>query len=89
MPRNRNNNNNNNNNSNSGLILLDDYHIDIEYPRQPIRPVKDFLKNNYWELLECSICLNEVDCKNCFCLMDCGHSFHLCCILKCKNCPLY
>ena len=92
MPRNRNNNNNNNN---GGLILLDEYHLDLDHPREPIRPVKDFLKNNYWDMLkakgdkiECSICLSDIDCKNCFSLMNCGHSFHLCCIIKCNNCPL-
>jgi len=86
MPRNRNN--------RSNLIVLDDSTIDVNIP-EPIRPVKDFLKNQFWELkkskeesMECSICLSEIDCKNCFSLLSCGHSFHLCCIFKCSNCPL-
>lgn len=87
MPRNR-------NNRNGSLIVLDESTMDIDIP-EPIRPVKDYLKNQFWELkkskeesMECSICLSEIDCKNCFSLLSCGHSFHLCCIFKCSNCPL-
>ena len=57
--------------------------------------VSDFLKNNYWDMMrelkktqECSICLNEMDCKKCFTLLNCGHSFCLCCIIRCQACPL-
>ena len=86
MPRNRNNRNN--------LIVLDETSMELDY-QEPIRPVKDFLKNQFWDLkkekkesMECSVCLSEIDCKNCFSLLSCGHSFHLCCIFKCSSCPL-
>ena len=86
MVRNRNNRNN--------VIVLDEVSMDLDY-KEPIRPVKDYLKNQMWDLLkdkgekiECSICLSEIDCKNCYSLLTCGHSFHLCCVFRCKNCPL-
>lgn len=83
--------------SNNVPILIDEYMLtDItESPKDPVKIVKDHLKNNYWELLnksgqkvECSICMEEVDCKMCFALLSCGHSFHLCCVIKCKSCPV-
>ena len=43
MPRRR-------NNFNNGVIVLDEY--SIESPREPIRVAKDFLKNNYYDLLK-------------------------------------
>ena len=83
-----------NRNNQGNLIVLDDNMMEIDF-QEPIRPVKDFLKNQFWEMkkdkqetLECSICITEIDCKNCFSLLTCGHSFHLCCIFKCTNCPL-
>ncbi len=82
------------NNRNPNLIVLDEMSMDIDY-QEPIRVVKDYLKNQMWDLkkekgenIECSICLSEIDCRNCYSLLTCGHSFHLCCVLKCKNCPL-
>ena len=58
--------------------------------------VADFLKNNHYEMMkelkksqECSICMEDMMCcKNCYTLLNCGHSFHLCCIIKCSTCPL-
>lgn len=59
--------------------------------------VGDFLKNNYWDMAEklesnheCSICLDNINCKNCFTVLTCGHIFHLSCVIKCSplNCPL-
>ncbi len=50
------------------------------------KPVSDFLKNNYFEMLkknnentkiECPVCFEEIDCKHCFCLLNCGHYLHL------------
>ena len=83
MPRRRNNGN---------LILLDETTLSLD---DPVRPVKSFLKNQVWELLkekqkeiECSICLEGIDCKNCYCLLTCGHSFNLCCIVGQTRCPL-
>lgn len=45
---------------------------------------------------ECSICLEDISCKNDNCKLGCGHEFHLSCILKLnqssdsygKKCPL-
>ena len=42
MPRNR--------NRNNGIIVLDEF--SIEPPKEPIRLAKDFLKNNYYNLLK-------------------------------------
>jgi len=92
-------NRNRNRNNVGSVILLDDnmamMEVDQWPTRDPIRITKDFLKNNYFDMLkekretiECSICLEEIDCKNCFCLLTCGHSYHLACILKCHNCPI-
>lgn len=85
MPRNRNNRNNN-------VIVLDENSLDLDY-HEPIRLVKDYLKNQFWELkknetMECSICLDNIDCQKCFCLLSCGHAYHLCCIIRCNTCPL-
>lgn len=58
--------------------------------------VSDFLKNNYWDMAEklertheCSICLENICCKKCFTIMNCGHIFCLSCIIKCHPlmCP--
>jgi len=90
--------NRNRNRNNIGSVIVLDENMammDIDPPREPVRITKDFLKNNYFDMLkekkekiECSICLEEIDCKNCFCLLTCGHSYHLGCILKCHNCPI-
>ena len=42
------------------------------------------------KILECSICLEQVDCKHCFCLLSCGHGFHIQCIAQVQDhtCPL-
>lgn len=78
-------------NRNNSLIILDE-HTDAN---SVVFPVKTFLKNQVWDLLkqqnkecECSICLETIDCKNCYCLLSCGHSFHLCCIVGQTRCPL-
>lgn len=92
-------NRNRNRNNVGSVIVLDEtmamMDIDQDPTREPIRIVKDFLKNNYFDMLkekkekiECSICLEEIDCKNCFCLLTCGHSYHLGCVLKCHKCPI-
>ena len=61
------------------------------------KPVGDFLKNNYFEMLkynnkkvECPVCYEEIDCKNCFCLLDWGHYLHLHEWIKIssKKCPI-
>jgi len=78
-------------NRNNSLIVLDE-HAD---PNSVVFPVKTFLKNQVWDLLEqqnkeceCSICLETIKCKNCYCLLTCGHSFHMCCIIGQTRCPL-
>ena len=61
----------------------------------------DYLKKTYWDMakqlnkkFECSICLEEIDCKvgceRCFTILNCGHIYHLPCIIKCNplRCPL-
>ena len=65
-------------------------------PQKPVdHIVNDYLKDDYYELkkklnidLECSICLDKICCKKCLALLPCGHTFHLCCLLKCNSCPL-
>ena len=66
-------------------------------PSLPTLFVSDFLKNNYFEMNEklertneCSICLDNIECKNCFTVLNCGHIYHLSCIIKCQpiQCPL-
>jgi len=57
---------------------------------------KDFLKDMVWDLSKkseikhtCSICIDDITCKHCFCLLSCGHSYHSSCLMKWKNgCPL-
>ena len=69
----------------------------IQAPEPPTIIVESFLKNNYWDMLqkiekvnECSVCLEDIKCKNCFTLLMCGHTFHLCCITRCQPnwCPI-
>ena len=76
------------------LIVLDETTLDYD-TKEPIRPVKDFLKNQVWNLykeknekLECSICLDDICCQKCYTILTCGHSYHLSCVIKCKTCPL-
>jgi len=84
-------------NNRGAHIVLDDNTFYNEINSEPIRPVKDYLKNFVWKLIkeykkdekiECSICLEEVDCQKCYSLLTCGHSFHMSCIYKCNSCPL-
>lgn len=79
-------------NNNSRLVILDENSIDFT---EQIRPVKDFLKNTFYDLLkekgekiECPICMEEINCKKCFTLLSCGHYLHLDELLKCKSCPV-
>lgn len=63
------------------------------------KPVKyivgEYLKNNYYDMakengkeLECPICMENICCKKCFCLLPCGHSYHLSCLLPLDKCAL-
>jgi len=75
-------------------IIWDDTNVTPEY-KEPCRPVKDCLKNNYYRLLkekkedmQCSVCLDPIDCEKCFYLLSCSHYFHIGCAIKCTYCPL-
>ena len=79
-------------NNNGRLIVLDEHSLELQ---EPIRPVKDFLKNTFYDMLkeknekiECPICYEEIDCRNCFCLLNCGHYLHLHEVLRCNTCPV-
>jgi len=69
---------------------------DIERPKK-LNIVSKHLSENYFSMakdlnkdMECSICLSNIDCKCCFTLLSCGHSFHAGCLLflKEKICPV-
>ena len=60
-------------------------------------PVCTYLATSHYHLLKksgaeikCSICLDEIDCPNCFELWSCGHHLHRHCSsqLKKLRCPL-
>ena len=61
--------------------------------------VKSFLSQEFFNLkkkdnaqtdLECSICLEKINCIKCFTLWTCGHYFHASCCaqLKTNRCPI-
>jgi hypothetical protein len=63
------------------------------------KPVKyivgEYLKNNYYDMakengksLDCPICMEDICCKKCFCLLPCGHAYHLSCLLPLDKCAL-
>ena len=65
------------------------------FNESPNQPVGEFLGKEYMRLkenanepLNCSICLGDICCDKCICLLMCGHSFHLLCIQKTQICPL-
>lgn len=73
----------------------------IESVRLQIRfkphPVCPYLTTSHYHLLKqsgaeikCSICLDEIDCPNCFELWSCGHHIHRHCSsqLRKLRCPL-
>ena len=69
--------------------------VDVEFTIRKNGQVHEFLKNNYYDLLvktgqplECPICFESViGCRNCFCLLICGHAMHLHEYLKVTRCP--
>lgn len=59
------------------------------------QPVSFYLAKEYFsqkeqlhEVLECPICLEVINCVNCFCLLVCGHSYHIGCIMSQTCCAL-
>ena len=60
------------------------------------KTVSCYLAENYFDMckqlkidLECPVCMDKLCCKKCFCLLRCGHYFHLSCWMKTElnNCP--
>ena len=89
MPRRRNNNQ---------IVFIEEPLTEFsteEMTREPIKPVKDFLKKTLWDLyknkgdkLECSICLEDICCEKCYTVLTCGHHYHLCCVIKTNKCAM-
>ena len=88
MPRRRNNNQ---------IVYIEEpiSEFGTDMTQEPIRPVKDYLKKTLWDLykdkgekIECSICLDEIDCEKCACWLTCGHHYHLCCVIKTNKCAM-
>ena len=70
--------------------------IDVAVTIRKNAQVSDFLKNKHYDLLvkngeklDCPVCLESVlGCRNCFCLLICGHAMHLHEYLKLTKCPV-
>jgi hypothetical protein len=52
------------------------------------------LKNEYFDMakklnvkLECGICFEEICCRDCFCMTNCGNTYHLHEYIRCDFCP--
>lgn len=64
---------------------------------QEEKSVSCYLAETYFDMCkqlkidnDCPICMESVMCcKKCFCLLRCGHAFHLSCWMKTEinNCP--
>jgi|DEB0MinimDraft_6_1074348.scaffolds.fasta_scaffold32426_4 hypothetical protein len=70
--------------------------IFIEEVQKKLKICKDFLSENYFDMckelnkdLECSICMEKLNCRSCFMLLACGHSFHAKCLIRMQEhmCP--
>ncbi len=71
--------------------------VRVELRMKP-QPVRTYLSSSYYRLLKqtggdlkCVVCLEEIDCPNCFELWSCGHFLHRHCSaqlkkLKCPQC---
>ena len=75
----------------------EDESVDVSFTfRSSNGPVSDHLKDQYYdllvksgEMLDCPVCLESVlGCKNCLCLLMCGHAMHLHEYLKLSKCPV-
>ena len=70
----------------------------FQLPDMPLQNVvKPFLRDQFYEMakkvgrkMECSICLENIDCNKCLTLMTCGHTLHLSCYMSQQTytCPL-
>ena len=77
-------------------VQNEDESIDVALTIRRNCPVNEYLKNNYYDLLvksgealEYPICMESVlGCRNCFCLLVCGHAMHLHEYLKVTRCPV-
>ncbi len=63
--------------------------------RQGVTICEQFLSDKLFNLLkitgeplECSICLESIDCKRCHVVLACCHSYHLNCIINQPRCPV-
>ena len=68
----------------------------VEEVQKKLKICSQHLSQNYFEMarelnkdLECSVCLEKLNCKSCFTILSCGHSFHGSCLvrIKEKECP--
>ena len=77
-------------------LLTSDEMLDMTLTIRQNGPVKEYLKNNHFDLLkqvgqplQCPVCMEDVlGCRNCFCLLVCGHALHLHEYLKLSKCPV-
>ena len=68
---------------------------DVESPPK-LKICSQFLTDNYYDMkkelkqeMSCAVCMDTLDCKNCFVLLSCGHFYHSKCLLflREKVCP--
>ena len=68
----------------------------VEEVQKKLKICSQHLSQNYFEMarqlnkdLECSVCLEKLNCKSCFTILSCGHSFHGSCLVRIKEqeCP--
>jgi len=68
----------------------------IEEVKPELKLCSPHLSKNFFQMsvdlkkdLECVICTEKLDCKNCFEILSCGHYFHGGCLLRLKTreCP--
>ena len=70
--------------------------VDVTFAIRSNGPVSEYLKNSYFDLLckteqqaDCPVCMESLlGCRNCFCLLGCGHAMHLHEYLKVNKCPV-
>lgn len=59
--------------------------------------VQPHLKDTYYDMakrlnhkLNCAVCMDDLNCKHCFCLLVCGHFIHTDCFMRMPDnkCPI-